>query len=160
MHGAIGFNYRLTNVLAAIGVAQLEQLDRFVEAKRRIAATYTAAFTGLSGLRSMVEASWARSAFWLYTIRIDPVEYGADSRTILRALAAAGIQSRPLWQPLHRSAPHRDEAVDAPIADVLYREALSLPSSVGLACEDQERVIALLKDQRTTAADGAAGDLR
>ena len=142
VHDEIGFNYRLTNIQAALGVAQLEQLDEYVDAKRRIAAEYTRQLSGVPGLTPMSEAGWATSAFWLYTVLVDPDLYGSDSRGLLRRLAGRNIQARPLWQPLHRSPAHRSSpATDAPVADRISAMALSLPSSVGLTAEDQQRVI-------------------
>jgi perosamine synthetase len=146
VHGAIGYNYRLTNVLAAIGVAQMERLGDYVEAKRRIARRYDAALRSLKGLAPLGEALWARSVFWMYTTRIDPLVTGCDSRELLRRLAQANIQTRPLWQPLHRSVAHAGAfATDCSVADRLYREALSLPCSVGLSETDQEVVIDRLR---------------
>jgi perosamine synthetase len=142
VHHHIGYNYRLTNLLAALGCAQMEQLDDFVAAKRRIAHRYTEAFSGAPGIRVMQEAEWAFSAFWMFTIRIDATLYGLDSRALLHRLTAANIQARPLWQPLHRSPAHlASPSGRIETADTLHRECLSLPCSVGLTAEDQERVI-------------------
>lgn len=143
IHGAIGYNYRLTNVQAAMGCAQLENLDAFVAAKRRIAAAYTAAFADVPGITPMPEADWARSAFWMYTILVDEALYGRSSRDLLRRLGAAGIQARPLWQPIHQSPAHAQAAYPAalPHAERLNRDALSLPCSVGLSEAAQARVI-------------------
>jgi len=150
-HAEVGFNYRLTNIQAAVGVAQLEQLDEHVRRKRRIAERYTSALAGVPGLRPMSEAPWAFSTFWLFTVLVDEREYGIDSRALLRALAASGIEARPLWEPLHASAAHRrSQSYRVEVADALYRRALSLPSSVGLEERDQERVIhAIVHAQRT-----------
>ena len=142
IHGEVGFNYRLSNVLAAIGCAQLAVLERNVEAKRRIAKTYTDAFADVRGLTPMQEASWARSTFWLYTVRVDQREFGMDSRDLLRRLSDRGIQARPLWQPLHLSAPFGDcTAYRCETAVAVESEALSLPSSSGLQPDEQARVI-------------------
>lgn len=149
-HHEVGYNYRLTNVLAALGVAQMEQLDEFVEAKRRIAARYGDALRDVPGITPMTESAWARSVFWMYTVLVDEARFGMDSRALLRALGRNGIQSRPLWQPLHRSAAHADSPpAHCPVADRLNRDALSLPCSVGLVESEQRAVI----DQiRTLAA--------
>ncbi|HEX5436197.1 MAG TPA: LegC family aminotransferase [Gemmatimonadaceae bacterium] len=144
VHEEVGYNYRLTNVLAAIGVAQMEQLDAYIAAKRRIARRYAAALGDVPGLTIMHEAPWARSVFWMYTILVDAARFGMDSRTLLRTLAAHGIQTRPLWQPLHLSRAHQNgEALRAPcpVAERLNRDALSLPCSVGLTDDEQDRVI-------------------
>ena len=142
VHDRVGYNYRLTNVQAAIGVAQLERLDHAVAAKRRIAAAYGEAFAGLDGITPMPEAAWARSTFWLYTVLVDPRRFGVDARTLLRRLRAQGIESRPLWQPLHQSTAHAGAlASDCRVAERLHATALSLPSSVGLTPEVQAAVV-------------------
>ena len=142
VHSEIGYNYRLTNIQAAMGVAQLEQLDSYLETKRRIAASYTQAFEHVSGITPMREASWAKSAFWMYTMLIDEQKYGIGSRELLRELASRGIQTRPLWQPIHRSKAHCGcTATDCEAAERLNLKALSLPCSVGLDPTSQQLVI-------------------
>lgn len=142
IHGEVGYNYRLTNIQAAMGCAQLEKLDEYIAAKRRIAATYTEAFADMPGIKPMREAEWADSIFWMYTVLIDAGQYGIDSRALLRRLAAVKIQTRPLWQPAHKSPSQAGmQSYDCEVADRLNRDALSLPCSVGLTSADQERVI-------------------
>lgn len=146
VHGAIGYNYRLTNLQAAVGCAQMERLDDHIAAKRRIASRYTAALADLPGITPMSEASWAFSAYWMYTILVDPARFGMDSRRLLRCLKQGRIQSRPLWQPAHLSPSQRGvPRAECPIAERLNREALSLPCSVGLTEADQDRVIAAVR---------------
>ena len=145
VHGAIGYNYRLTNLQAAMGCAQLEVLEEYVRAKRQIAARYTECFEAVKGISPMREAEASYSSFWLYTILVDESEARADSRTLASILRQNGIETRPLWQPMHRSAPHRGcEPWDCPIADILNRRSISLPCSVGLAADDQDRVISTI----------------
>jgi perosamine synthetase len=142
IHNEIGYNYRLTNIQAALGSAQLEQLDDFVRAKRGVANVYDEAFSEVPGVTCMGEAPWARSNFWLYTILLDARTCRTDSRGLLRQLAAAGIQTRPLWQPLHRSPAHAGATVlGSEVAERLNEQALSLPCSVGLTRDDQRRVV-------------------
>jgi perosamine synthetase len=145
VHNEVGYNYRLTNLLAAIGCAQMEQLDTFVEAKRKIARRYQEALTSLPGIHLPQEADWAFSTFWMYTVLLDEVESRIDSRELLRELAARKIQARPLWQPLHRSPAHHPVGSPAcPNAERLHRQAISLPCSVGLSPAAQDRVIEIL----------------
>jgi perosamine synthetase len=145
IHGEVGYNYRLTNVLAAIGLAQLERLDRTVAAKRRAAARYATAFAEVPGVEPMREAPWAKSTFWMYTVLIDAAKYGQDSRALLRRLAGQGIMTRPLWQPMHLSPAHAgSQAYRCETAARIYRDALSLPSSVGLTAAQQKRVVAAI----------------
>jgi perosamine synthetase len=140
IHDEVGFNYRLTNLQAALGCAQLEQLPGFIERKRAIAARYAAALADLPGIALMPEAPWARSTFWLYTIRID------DPRAVLERLAARGIQSRMLWMPCHLNRAHEgSQAYRCDFAPSLYASALSLPSSTQLDEASQDRVIRELR---------------
>ena len=151
IHSEIGYNYRLTNLLAAMGCAQLEQLETFIAAKRRIAARYADGLQGLPGISIMKEAPWASSIWWLYTILVDNTAFGADSRQLIRTLSSRNIQTRPLWQPIHLSGAHRDSnARRLPIAERLYHQALSLPCSAGLSEEEQSRVI----EEIRSIADG------
>jgi perosamine synthetase len=146
IHGAVGYNYRLTNLQAALGCAQMERIDEHVAAKRHIAARYAAGLANLPGVTPMAEAPWAFSAYWMYTILVDPTRFGIDSRALLRCLDQEGIQSRPLWQPAHLSPSQRGAPrVECPVAERLNRESLSLPCSVGLTDADQDRVIAAIR---------------
>ena len=149
VHGAVGYNYRLTNIQAALGVAQMERLSAYIAAKRRIAAIYDRALGAIPGITSMREAPWAESVWWMYTVLVDEAQFGIDSRELLRRLERDRIQTRPLWQPLHRSLPHAGAfATDCSVADRLNRDALSLPCSVGLEAAAQNRVIEQIGAQR------------
>jgi perosamine synthetase len=146
IHHQIGYNYRLTNLQAALGCAQMEKLEEFIRRKRIIAANYHAHLADLAGIRLPAEAPWARSTYWLYTILISNSRTYGTSRKILHTLREWGIQCRPLWQPLHRSPAYSQLPPRVcPVADRLYSQALSLPSSVSLTCEQQNIVIRELK---------------
>lgn len=145
IHNALGYNYRLTNPLAAMGCAQMEQLDTFVEAKLQIAKRYHDLLASLPWIQLPEEAGWASSTFWMYTVLIDDKKSRIDSRELLRELAAQKIQTRPLWQPIHRSPAHNPSgSPSCPNSEALHRQALSLPCSVGLTRFDQGRVIDVL----------------
>jgi perosamine synthetase len=147
VHGEVGYNYRLTNVPAAVGCAQMEQLDAYVGAKRKIAARYTEQLRNLRGIEPMRNAAWAESTFWMYTVLVDSERFGMDSRLLMRALGLRNIQSRPLWQPIHQSPAHATEStLTMPVAEELARRGLSLPCSVGLSEPEQDRVIAALAE--------------
>jgi perosamine synthetase len=142
VHNEIGYNYRLTNIQAALGCAQMETFAQTLAKKRAIAQRYDAALGGVPGISLMREASWARSNFWMYTILIDENVYGEDSRALLRRLAQKHIQARPLWQPMHQSpACQKYQVLGGEVADRLHRAALTLPCSAGLTVDDQTRVI-------------------
>ncbi len=139
-HDEIGFNYRLTNLAAALGVAQLEKLPEFIAKKNAIAARYDAAFAGRTDIIVPPRTEWAVSTAWLYSIRV-----GASRDAWMQRLVAEQIESRPIWTPVHAmpmyaSAPR----IGGAVAEQLAAEALSIPCSVGLTDAQQERVIALL----------------
>jgi dTDP-4-amino-4,6-dideoxygalactose transaminase len=142
LHDEIGYNYRLTNLAAALGVAQLERLPAFIERKQQIAARYDAAFGRLPGMTIPPRPAWALPTLWLYSVLIDPATTGIDRKWMLEQLAAKGIQTRPVWAPAHvmpfyREAPRLGGAV----GDRLFAQGLSLPCSTGLTDADQDRVI-------------------
>ena len=142
VHDAVGYNYRLTNVQAAVGCAQMDRLADLVEARRRIAGHYRAVFADVAGISFMPEASWARSTFWLSTVRVEAETAGIDRHGLAAVLDAAGIETQPLWQPLHHSPAHAGaRALGGIVSDRLNHEALSLPSSASLTEADQGRVI-------------------
>lgn len=145
VHGEIGYNYRLTNVLSAIGCAQMEQLPQCVAKKRDIAKRYERELKAARGIEPMKCAAWAQSTYWMYTVLINPEAFGMDSRQLLKVLDAQKIQTRPLWQPIHLSPAHvASNSGPLPVAEDLARRALSLPCSAGLAEGEQNRVISAI----------------
>jgi perosamine synthetase len=148
VHGAVAYNYRPSNIQAAVGLAQFERLDAHVARKREIAARYDRAFRDVPGILIPREAPWARSTYWMYTVRIGPA-FGRSSREVQVALRDAGISARPIWQPMHRSKAHAGAfSFKCEAADKLFDECLSLPCSVGLTEADQQRVIDTLTSLR------------
>jgi perosamine synthetase len=140
-HGEVGFNYRLTNIQAAVGCAQMERLDALVSAKRELAARYSAGIAS-AGITPMREAEWAFATFWLYTIRVDEALYGMSSRGLLKRLIESGIETRPLWLPIHRNVPYlHSAAYQVSVANQLYEETLSLPSAGSLGQAELCRVV-------------------
>ena len=143
-HDEVGFNYRLVNVLAALGVAQLEQLPAFIEAKRATADDYRHALAGRRGVSVFREASWARSTYWMTSILLDE-RVCPDVRALVRELNADGIGARPLWRPLNLQPAFRDaQAYRLEVAERLYARGLSLPCSVGITAEERQAVVEAL----------------
>jgi dTDP-4-amino-4,6-dideoxygalactose transaminase len=141
IHDEIGFNYRLSNLHAALGVAQLEQIDGFVEHKRATAAFYADALGRLDGVHPFVEAAWARSTYWMASILLDEGRC-RDVRALIRDLNAAGIQARPLWRPLHlQPAFQGAQAGPVSVAERLHARGLSLPCSVGITPQERQDVV-------------------
>ena len=145
VHDEIGYNYRMNNIAAAIGVAQMEQLDSFIDKKRQIASMYFQGLQDLADCSLMEEAKYAFSTFWLYTLLIHESAVDIDSRQVIRELQKFGIQSRPLWRPAHRQKMFQDCVYyGADCADSMNALGVQLPSSVGLQIEEQEYVIQTL----------------
>jgi perosamine synthetase len=140
IHHEVGFNYRLTNVLAALGVAQLEQLDKYVQGRRRIASHYQQRLEPL-GLRWHTDAPDARSTCWLSTAIVDPERVGVTAVQLRDLLAQKKIQTRRLWQPMHLSPAHCGcESVLSGVADRLFQTALSFPSTPSLETATLDRI--------------------
>jgi len=139
-HDEIGYNYRLSNLAAALGVAQLQQLPGFLAAKRRIAARYDDALRDCEALALPPRTGWADPSSWLYSIRL---RHAGLAHYVLQRLSADGIGARPVWTPLHGMAPYRDARLigDGSVATSLAATGVSLPSSVQLDPDDQSRVI-------------------
>ncbi|NQU17117.1 MAG: LegC family aminotransferase [Candidatus Saganbacteria bacterium] len=145
IHNEVGYNYRLSNIQAAMGLAQMEKLDEYIEAKRKLALRWNEGLSSLPGVVCPISAKWAKSVFWLYTILINKDKYGIGSRELLKELNDSGIQARPFWHPLHLLKPFKNSySYKIEIANRLYSEGLSLPSSVGLKQEEQDKVIEVI----------------
>ena len=131
-HDQIGYNYRMPNLNAALGCAQLEQLPNFLASKRRLFERYRSAFSGIDHLRLLAEPPGCESNYWLQTLILD--ESVADQRdAILAATNDAGLMTRPAWTPLHELAPYRDcPRAPLPVAESLARRVMNVPSSAGL----------------------------
>lgn len=134
-HDEIGYNYRLPNINAALGCAQIEQLPGFLAAKRRIFERYKAAFAGMPQARIVVEPEGCRSNYWLQTLLLD--ESAAGQRdAILAATNDAGLMTRPTWTLMHRLAPYRAcPRMELTVAESLEQRLINLPSSAQLGME-------------------------
>lgn len=142
-HDMVGFNYRMTNLQAAVGCAQLEQLEPFVAAKRRLAQRYNEALQGLPGVGAFPAPSWATSACWFSGITLTQPTV---AETIPR-LRAKGVDARPFWKPIHLQRPYADAPRGAlPVADAVWHTMLTLPCSTHLTDDEQRTVIAAVRD--------------
>ncbi|MCL4817744.1 MAG: DegT/DnrJ/EryC1/StrS family aminotransferase [Vicinamibacteria bacterium] len=140
-HRTRGYNYRLSNVLAAIGRAQLEQLDDRVERRRENFRHYHELLAGEPGITFMPEAEWGRATRWLSVLLVEPQAFGATREDVRLHLLADGIEARPLWKPLHRQPLFaRCRAVGGSVAEGLFDRGLCLPSGSQLTAAQRERV--------------------
>lgn len=148
VHNEVGYNYRLTNIQAAVGVAQLEQLDPFIEKKRAIAARYEAAFRGVGAITTMPRIRDVAATYWLYTVLVPEATTLEARRALIKRLNASRIGARPLWHPGHTLPPYRDcPAFRIVHSPRLYARGVSLPSGAGLTPADQQRCIDVLLQQ-------------
>ena len=156
-HDEVGYNYRLTNVAAALGVAQLEELPRLLGGRRGNAARYDAALAERPGLRPAARAPWADPSFWLYTASVDPAATALTRDDVLRGMADVGIEARPIWTPLHLTRLYRDAPrLGGAAAEGIFEAAVSLPSSSNLTDAQHERVVARLDELLAGARPAAA----
>lgn len=137
-HDEVGFNYRMTNLQAAIGVAQMARIDEFIARKRTIAERYHAGLRDIAGITLPVERAGYTNVYWMYSILVDqPFPYSRDE--LMAALRNAAIDSRPFFHPLDTLPPYRS-AQPCPTALRLSRHGLNLPSSPSLNDEQIDRI--------------------
>lgn len=142
-HRVIGFNYRMTNMQAAIGVAQLERIDSFLAKKREIAASYKVALEGIAGVTCMKEAPWAKSAYWMFGILVDS-PYILSRDKLLAHLSKNGVESRPFFYPVHMLPPYKSSG-SYPVAQIIAAQGISLPSGVTLTRSDISDISTIIK---------------
>jgi pyridoxal phosphate-dependent aminotransferase EpsN len=156
-HLELGYNYRMSNVLAAIGRGQLEVLDERVRQRRAVEARYREAFADLPGLAPMPEAGYGLHTHWLSCFLVDRERLGAGRDEALEALAAVEIEARPVWKPMHLQPLYAacERHGGATSAD-LFARGLCLPSSSSLSAADQARVIEVIRGLARSPARPAA----
>jgi pyridoxal phosphate-dependent aminotransferase EpsN len=141
-HAMLGNNYRMSNLLAAVGRGQLHLLHERVERKRQIFARYREALGSLPGIAFMPEAPWGRSMRWLSVILVDPVEFGATREDVRLSLEALDIETRPVVKPMHLQPVFRGRrVVGGSVAADLFERGLCLPSGTQMTDADLNRVV-------------------
>jgi len=172
-HSQIGYNYRMSNIVAAIGLGQLKVLNERIEQKRRIFNYYQEAFSCLPGIEYMPAPAYAKSTRWLSVILINPEEFGADREAVRLALEAENIESRPVWKPMHlqsvfriekpelqteikllkgknktewnsKCLKHKARVVGGTVSEDLFERGLCLPSGTQMSGEDLDRIVSLI----------------
>ncbi len=145
-HTEVGYNYRLSNVLAGIGRGQLASLPEKVDARRETFAAYHAGLSDLPGVGFMPEAPWGRASRWLSVVTIDPASFGADREAVRLALESENIEARPVWKPMHMQPIYADyEMVGGSVGAGFFERGLCLPSGSSLTGTEMERVIAAVR---------------
>jgi dTDP-4-amino-4,6-dideoxygalactose transaminase len=151
-HSEVGYNYRLSNLLAALGRSQLADLDRRVEARRLHNSAYRKALSVVPGLEFMPEAPGGQSNCWLTVITLQPQTTGVDREAVRLHLDRRGIEARPVWKPMHLQPLFRDsQMVGGSVAEDLFARGLCLPSGSGMDQRDRDRVIAAVLEAHGTS---------
>lgn len=149
-HSEIGYNYRLSNILAAIGRGQLRVLDDRIQAKRRIFNYYHEALSSYDGFEFMPEADYGQSTRWLTALTVDSRRCGVTAGEIIDAMEMENIEARPVWKPLHlqplfANCLYYSYESGISISDDLFNNGICLPSGTSMSVDDQERVIDVIR---------------
>jgi perosamine synthetase len=154
-HPVLGYNYRMTNLQAALGVAQMERIEEILAAKKRIGREYSEALRGTRGLQLPTEVAPAESVFWLYSVLVDPRVSIVSRDELMAVLRAHRIDTRPLFPPIHLQ-PIYNTGQQLPVAEDASARGLSLPSHASLSSGDIERIAGIVR----AAVEGTLGIAR
>lgn len=146
IHNEVGYNYRLTNIQAALGVAQLELLNDYLPVKKEHYLFYQRAINEIPGLHLAETPPYAESNYWFYCLQTDAAVYGKDRETLMALFSAEQIQTRPIWYPSHWQKPYKhNQAYEITKAVELWEQTLNIPCSVELTGNEMTRVIEVLR---------------
>jgi perosamine synthetase len=149
-HSEVGFNYRMTNIQAALGCSQLEHAEEILRRRRAISQAYDAGLKGIPGLTGAVPLPWEESICWMYSVLVEP-SFGLDRDALSAELRARGVDSRPFFVPLHEMPPYRTES-PFPVSTQLSRQGINLPSGTALTAAEIATVCQALRELANAAA--------
>lgn len=148
-HTELGFNYRMTNLQAAIGVAQMERIDEFIRIKRRLGDYYRKKLSGVSGVKFQIEKPWAKTVYWMYCIELAG-ETGLDGDVLMSELGKKGIETRPFFLGLHEQPALQNlglfKGEGYPVTERISRQGLYLPSGLTLTEDQIDEVVENIKE--------------
>jgi len=148
IHHEIGYNFRLTNIQAALGVAQLEQLPLFLKCKRKIFKQYQSGLNNIDGLDLADVPDYANNNHWMNLLQIDSEVYGEDWELLMQRLKEKGVQTRPVWFLNHLQKPYRKcQNYELGRAEKLFNKSLCLPSSINLTDDQINSIVIFLSDR-------------
>ena len=146
-HSEIGYNYRLSNILAGVGRGQLQVLEDRVQARRENFEYYQETLGHLAGIQFMPEAAWGRHTRWLTTLTIDPQQFGVDREVVRLALEAENIEARPVWKPMHLQPIFAAyESVGGEVSEQIFTHGLCLPSGSDLTKAELLRIVTIIRN--------------
>lgn len=143
-HTVVGYNYRMTNLQAAIGLAQLERIKKFIEKKRVIANFYTKKLKNVKGITLPPDEKWAKNVYWMYSIIVDK-PFTLRRNELMEILRQNNIETRPFFYPVSYMPPYKNTAYNDKNAEYLSKHGINLPSSVTLNNSDIERICTIIK---------------
>ncbi len=147
-HSELGYNYRMSNILAALGRGQLTMLDKHVSSCRSIFQRYKKGLSSVVNIQFMPEADYGRSTRWLSACILDSKEGGIHKEDIIHALEEENIEARPVWKPMHMQPLYKDSLFytveDPSISETVFNNGICLPSGVGLSIKDQRKIISII----------------
>lgn len=147
-HPEIGYNFRMPNLLAAMGCAQLENINEYIEKKKKNAAYYNKLLKDVKGITLPTEKEWEKNVHWLYSIVIED-EYGISRDELIKTLAENEIESRPFFMPVHEMEPYMNcRSGDLAVTEELKNKGLNIPSSVGLTIEEIDKICEVIVDNQ------------
>lgn len=150
-HRTVGFNYRLSNICAAIGLGQLRALDLRVQRRRDIFSRYVARLGSLEGISFMPEATYGQGTRWLTVMLIDPEKNRSSPEVVRLALEARNIEARPVWKPMHMQPVFAGaRSIGGQVASRLYEQGLCLPSGTAMSDDDVDRISQIVRDALRT----------
>jgi len=149
-HPEVGFNYRMTNIQAALGCSQLEHAAEILRRRQALARAYDAGLAGISGLTWPEAMPWEESVCWMYSVLVEP-DFGLDRDAVAAGLRARGVDSRPFFVPLHELPPYLDGG-SYPVASALSRQGINLPSGTALSPDEIATVCGALRELANAAA--------
>ena len=146
-HKFVGFNYRMTNLQAAVGLAQVERIEHFVEARRRNAFEYNRRLEGIPGIRTPRQAPWAKNVYWMYGIMVEERDYGMNRDQLRKVLADHGVETRTFFIPMHCQPVYWQQFKGEryPVAEDLCRRGFYLPSASSLTLDEIEYVAGVIR---------------
>jgi len=144
-HETIGFNYRMTNIQAAIGLAQLENINKFIETKRENTIIYNSLLKNVDGITLPPEKEYAKNVYWMYSILIDD-KFGMSRDELIKKLKEHNIDSRPFFYPLNELPPYKTDE-NFPVSEELSKKGINLPSSVKLTKQDIQYIAETIKNE-------------
>ncbi|HEY5524435.1 MAG TPA: DegT/DnrJ/EryC1/StrS family aminotransferase, partial [Clostridium sp.] len=145
-HDEIGYNFRMPNILAAMGVAQLEKAEEYLKAKIKHAKLYNETLKDVKGITIPVEKENAKNCFWLYSILVEE-EYGKTRDEVMLKLKENGVQSRPFFQPVHLMPPYKNcKHGDMSVTNEIVEKGINLPSSVELSLDDIRKICDIIEE--------------